>query len=248
LTSYPYRDEGGALLFEVVRFAPKDFRQRRPDPSATGGWAWRLGNTRRTLFRLPELLAADPAELVIIPEGEKDVDRLRSLGLVATTAPQGAAKWLKVDRAALAGRHVVVLPDNDDPGRKHAAQIVRDLTGKAASVRVLKLPGLPEKGDVSDWLDAGGTAEELRRLAATATGEADADWQDKLHRNERTGEVRDLLHNAVLILRLEPAFAGRIRWNEFKEMVQGRDLPWSPGPDWRDWTDVDDAFLTVWCQ
>ena len=120
VATYGYRDETGELLFEVVRFEPKDFRQRRPD--GNGNWLWKLGSTRRVLYRLPELLAADPAEPVFIVEGEKDADRLRALGFVATTNPQGAGKWGKADRAALAGRHVVVLPDNDQAGRDHAAR------------------------------------------------------------------------------------------------------------------------------
>lgn len=164
--TYAYCDEAGQLLFEVCRYEPKDFRQRRPD--GRGGWLPSLDDTRRVLYRLPELLEADAAEPVFVVEGEKDTDNLRALGIVATTSPQGAGKWTKCDRAALAGRHVIVIPDNDDAGRQHAADIVRDLTGKAASVKALELPGLPPKGDVSNWLDAGGTAEELRQLAAEA--------------------------------------------------------------------------------
>jgi hypothetical protein len=127
VATYDYRDEKDTLLFQVVRFDPKDFRQRRPDPAAKDGWKGRLGDVRRVLYCLSELLAADPNEPVLV-QGEKDVDRLRALGFVATTNPQGAGKWGKTDRAALAGRHVIVLPDNDEPGRKHAAEIRRDLT------------------------------------------------------------------------------------------------------------------------
>jgi hypothetical protein len=73
LATYDYRDEKGVLLFEVVRLGnPKDFRQRRPDPAAKDGWNWRLGDIRRVLYRLPELLAANPAEPVFVTEGEKD--------------------------------------------------------------------------------------------------------------------------------------------------------------------------------
>ena len=166
--AYDYRDETGFELFQVVRFDPKDFRQRRPDPNVSSGWLWELGDVRRVLYRLPELLHADRAERVYIVEGERDVDRLWTIGLVATTNPQGAGKWARTDRAALTGRHVVILHDNDEPGRRHALEVAQDLTGKAASVRILELQGLPPKGDVSDWLDAGGTAEELQRLARDA--------------------------------------------------------------------------------
>lgn len=160
---YNYRDEGQKLLFQVVRFDPKDFRQRKPD--GRGGWCWRLGRTRRVLYRLPELLSADPKHPVFIPEGEKDCDKLAELGAVATCNVGGALKWKESDSEVLADRHIVVLPDNDEPGRKHAEQVANALHGKAKSVRVLELFDVPEGGDVSDWLDAGGTLEELFRLA-----------------------------------------------------------------------------------
>jgi hypothetical protein len=163
---YDYQDEAGCLRFQTVRYDPKDFRQRRPD--GNGGWVWDLKGVERLLYRLPELLAADPSEPVYVLEGEKDADRLRELGLVATTNPMGAGKWLPSFSNVLSGRHVVVLPDNDGAGRDHARQVAQSLTGVAASVKVLELPGLPEAGDVSDWLAGGGTADELRRLAADA--------------------------------------------------------------------------------
>ncbi|MDB5298306.1 MAG: phage/plasmid primase, family [Phycisphaerales bacterium] len=163
---YPYVDEAGELLFEAVRFDPKGFRQRRPDGS--GGWVWKLDGVRRVPFRLPELLDADPEAWAFVPEGEKDVDALRRAGLVATCNPMGAGKWPREFGEYLAGRRVCVLPDNDDPGRAHAADVARSCAGRAASVRVLALPGLPPKGDVSDWLAAGGTPAGLVALADDA--------------------------------------------------------------------------------
>ena len=129
---------------------------------------------RRVLYRLPELLAADLRELVYVVEGEKDVERLTALGAVATTNPQGAGKWRDEYSEFLAGRHVVIIPDNDPivakesdslKGQKHAMTVARNVFRQAASVRVLELPGLAYKGDVSDWLDAGGTLELLQGLA-----------------------------------------------------------------------------------
>jgi hypothetical protein len=185
IAEYDYLDEQGALLFQVVRLAPKDFRQRRPDGS--GGWIWSLGKTRRVLYRLPDLLAANPDQFVFIPEGEKDVGRLRDIGLVATTNPGGAGKWRKEYNQHLAGRDVVVLPDNDPqatnpdgaprihpdgspvlPGQDHAATVAASLVRVARSVRILDLPGLGSKGDVSDWLAAGGTKDKLLELAQAA--------------------------------------------------------------------------------
>jgi putative DNA primase/helicase len=170
---YDYRDEGGELLFQVVRTptpSGKTFRQRRPD--GRGGWIWDVEGVRRVLYRLPELLAADPSETIFIVEGEKDADNLAHRGLVATTNPGGALKWRPEYRAALRGRHLVILPDHDEVGRTHAADVARALSGVAASVRVMDLPGLAEHGDVSDWLSAGHTIGELRELCFTMNGES----------------------------------------------------------------------------
>jgi hypothetical protein len=163
---YDYRGEDGLLQFQAVRFEPKGFSQRRPDGS--GGWIWNLDGVRRVLYGLPEILAADIADWVLIPEGEKDVNRLTELGFVATTNAQGAGKWRSEHTEALRGRRVALLPDNDQPGEKHAEAVAGALQGVAAEVRILRLPNLPPKGDVSDWLDAGGTPDELDRLIANA--------------------------------------------------------------------------------
>ncbi|MDO8750664.1 MAG: AAA family ATPase [Dehalococcoidia bacterium] len=145
--------------FEVVRFEPKGFAQRRKDGQ------WGLGNVTPHLYRRPELLAADPQDVVLIPEGEKDVESGRSLGYVATCNPMGAGKWRESYSKDLAGRHVVVIPDNDDPGQRHAQQVAASVHHRAASVRMLKLP---EGKDLSDWLALGHTREELEALIETA--------------------------------------------------------------------------------
>ena len=125
--------------------------------------------TQLVLYRLPELLAADPAVLVYILEGEKDVDRLRALGMVGTCNPMGAGKWRKEYDIHLQGRELILLPDNDQAGRDHAQKIAINLHGVAASVKIVELPALPEKGDFSDWLDAGGTVDQLQGLVEAAS-------------------------------------------------------------------------------
>ena len=154
VTTYDYLDEQSALLFQAVRFDPKEFRQRRPD--GRGGWIFDLKGVRRILYRLPELLAADPALPVFLVEGEKDVDNLRAVGLVATCNPMGASKWNNEYTKALSGRRVVLLPDNDEPGRKHRDLVTGKLAGHVAELKIVDLPDLPDHGDVSDWLAAGG--------------------------------------------------------------------------------------------
>lgn len=174
VATYDYRDEAGAALFQAVRlWAPpprnKDFRQRRPD--GKGGWVWDLDGVRRVLYRLPELIAAGRADVstwVFVAEGEKDADALARVGLVATTNPMGAGKWRAEFAELLRGRRVCVLPDNDAPGRAHADAVEKSLRGVAREVVRLDLPGLPDKGDVSDWLAAGGTAADLEALAGRA--------------------------------------------------------------------------------
>lgn len=163
---YDYTDEIRKLLYQVCRTEPKGFFQRRPD--GKGGFINGLGKARRVLYRLPEVLAADPSATVFVCEGEKDADRLSALGLVATTNSGGAGKWRDEYNDAVRVRHVCILPDNDAAGRNHCRAVANLLSGIAARVRILELPNLPDKGDLSDWLDAGGTAEQLTALAAGA--------------------------------------------------------------------------------
>lgn len=164
VATYDYRDASGALLYQAVRYDPKDFSQRRPD--GRGGWLWNLHGTPLVPYRLPELIAADADAWVCVCEGEKDADRLAALGFVATTNAMGAGKWRAEYAPHFRGRRVAVIPDHDAAGGKHAQHVAQALSGTAADVRIVALPGLPDKGDVSDWLDAGGTADRLRGLIA----------------------------------------------------------------------------------
>lgn len=160
---YNYRDANGNLIYRALRNANKNFTQQRLTDA--GEWEWNLDGVERVLYRLPELLADDSDQCVFIAEGEKDVNNLVKLGLQATCNSGGAGKFNQ-DNSALKGRTVVILPDNDEPGRKHAADVRRKLTGIAAKIAILDLPGLPEKGDASDWIAAGGTKDELLSLAS----------------------------------------------------------------------------------
>jgi len=164
VAKYDYRDETGQLLYQVVRYKPKDFRQRRLDEQ--GNWIWNLDGARRVLYRLPELLCSNKCEWVFIVEGEKDVDRLYKEGLTATTCPMGAVKWEDNYSEFLNDRpKVAIIPDNDDSGRKHAKQIAQSLISVGVKPKIVELPELPEKGDVTDWLNNGGTKEKLLELA-----------------------------------------------------------------------------------
>lgn len=157
---YDYRDGTGALLYQVVRLPGKRFAQRRP--AGAGGWVWDLQHVPRVLYRLPELL--DSGDPVYVVEGEKDVETLRALGLTATTNSGGAGKWRDEYSPLLRGRVCILVPDNDEPGRHHMAGVARSLGPYAAELVTVELPGLPEKGDVSEWLGQGHTVEELGAL------------------------------------------------------------------------------------
>jgi hypothetical protein len=166
IAAYDYRDERGELLYQVVRFDPKDFRPRRPD--GAGGWTWDLKGVRRVVYRLDELAEQ---RRVFLVEGEKDADRLRALDLPATTTPSGAESWRDeyAQQIRAAGvEEAVIIPDNDPAGRKYASTAGAALAAAGVAVRVVSLPGLAPKADVSDWLDAGHAADELTALAENA--------------------------------------------------------------------------------
>ncbi len=158
---YGYRDETGALLYEVVRMCPKDFRARRPD--GRGGHVWNLKDVRRVLYRLPELLEARNAgaTTVYVVEGEKDVEAVRRAGGLATCNSGGAGKWRAEYAAHLAGfAQVVIVADRDEPGRAHAAQVVATIHDVVEIVVVEALEGK----DAADHLAAGHSLEELQPI------------------------------------------------------------------------------------
>ena len=155
---YDYVDEHGALLYQAVRYEPKTFKQRRPD--GRGGWVWKLGKTRRVLYRLPQVIAAVAAgETIWVVEGEKDVHALMAVGLCATTNAMGAGSWGSSYATTLRGAHVVIVQDRDETGRAHARKVYASLLGVAESVRIVEAA---EGKDASDHLAAGLTVDGFR--------------------------------------------------------------------------------------
>ena len=130
VAQYGYTDESGATLYEVLKYEPKNFRQRQPD--GNGGWTWNLDGVRRVPYRLPDLLKY-PTGTIFVCEGEKDADRVASLGLCATAAASG--KWTEEIVKIFAGRDVVILQDNDEPGRKKALAAAHALHGVAWTIQ-----------------------------------------------------------------------------------------------------------------
>lgn len=169
VATYDYVDEHGEVLFQVCRFEPKTFRQRRPDPESRDGWSWSVKGVRLIPYRLPQILEAiAKGERVYIVEGEKDADNLAKEGVQATCNAMGAGKWPEGLSAHFKDADVTILPDNDDAGRQHAAVVAASLKDVVKKLRVLELPDLPPKGDVSDWLAQGGDECELTILTLKA--------------------------------------------------------------------------------
>lgn len=178
---YEYTDNDGKLLYQIVRYEviysdgytdKKFVARRRPagsEAGSQGGWVYKMEGIQLALYNL---VGITDSHLVYVVEGEKDVDTLAGLGVAATCNPFGAGKWRNEFNEALRGKTVVILPDNDAAGRTHAAKVATALDGIAEDIAVIDLPGLPEKGDVTDWVNGGGTADDLMDLV----GRADS-WQ-----------------------------------------------------------------------
>jgi AAA domain len=140
---YDYRDGDGTLLYQVLRYEPKDFRFSYPNGSTN----------RRVLYRWPELLKY-PSGTTFVTEGEKDADRVASIKYCECATTVASGKWTDECIRALAGRDCLILEDNDETGRKKALEAATRLHGVANTIRIVRLPGLRDREDVSDWLDA----------------------------------------------------------------------------------------------
>ncbi|GGS87555.1 hypothetical protein GCM10010156_52560 [Planobispora rosea] len=171
VAEYLYRDQDGTVLYGVARCEKKGqgcqgFRQWRPDPSKRSGRRWSLqgddGNLAVKLvpYRLPEVLAAVREErVVMICEGEKDVEALRARPLItATCNPMGAGKWRPEFRQYFHGADVSIVADRDEPGRRHAETVVASLMPVARSIYVVQAA---HGKDASDHLSAGGTTGDF---------------------------------------------------------------------------------------
>ena len=171
VATYDYKDAVGKLLFQVCRFEPKDFRQRRPDSTAQDGWIWNTKGIDRVLFLLPEVLGAiKTGRAIYLTEGEKDALAMVEHGFAATCNSGGAGKWQPSYSETLRDADVVIVADKDGPGRKHAQDVAQKLSGVARSVKTIELPdtnGKPVK-DAADFFSAGGEASGLDAIAEAA--------------------------------------------------------------------------------
>lgn len=227
IATYDYRDAEGNLLFQKQRFideqGKKTFRQRRLDKE-TGEWSYQLGEVPRVLYRLPEVAAAvAQGKPIWVVEGEKDADTLVELGFEATTMPNGAGTWLDIHTETLAGAEVFIIADNDEVGRKHANQVVKELKDAGCTVR----PCLPADGykDITDMVDAGLTTKNLVNLFEDAEDDGDTPMaelargielilgRDDLNEEQRINRASILLNSYQ---RGTDVDAGRlVNWEEF---------------------------------
>ena len=205
VAEYDYTDEAGKRLFQVVRFAPKDFLQRR---QVAGEWVWKLDDTRRVLYRLPQVIAAAQAGgTVYVAEGEKDVEALERAGAVATCNAGGAEKWKPEYSECLRGAHVVIVADKDDKGRAHAAAVLASVTPLAASVRVVEAA---EGKDASDHLAAGHGLEAFVPVEADAPPPA-LEWLTGAELAALTPEDPDYVLAPYLARGLIVQLAGKVK-------------------------------------
>jgi DNA primase len=165
---YDYVDGQGLLLFQRLRYEPKDFRTRLLDEE--GNWVWGIkdsnANLQPVLFRLPQVIAA---QTVVVVEGEKDAEtasRLLPDGWAATTSPFGACQWREEYSAVLHGKQVYLCPDTDHSGLRHLIQVGMSLKGRAQEVRVIDLPKTVK--DLTEWVEQGGQAGQFAELIQQA--------------------------------------------------------------------------------
>jgi len=176
VATYDYTDATGKLMFQKLRYVPKNFLQRAPN--GKGGWDYKLTGITKPLYHLPELITC---QVAMIAEGEKDADALRALdwqslknskafpSVAATCNFDGAGpgKWKDSYAPYFAGRMAVIFPDNDEPGRLHASEVAKSVARYAHSVKVITLPDMPEHGDVSDYLKDHTVADLMGIIKAT---------------------------------------------------------------------------------
>ena len=164
--AYDYTDENGKLLFQKVRYVNEDgkkkFLQRKPTGKRNPEWDYSIGDTPKVLYNLPAVIRAVKEGLPVwVVEGEKDADTLIEMGIIATTSPNGAGKWLPLHTKSLSGAVVEIIADNDEPGHEHARMVAQELAGVGCNVQVWVSP---TNKDITDHLACGRTIGELQPL------------------------------------------------------------------------------------
>lgn len=239
--TYNYNDVDGTLLFQKLRYVDsagkKTFRQRKPD--GRGGWEYSLGDTPKVLYNLPAVVkaVADGYPIWVV-EGEKDADTLIELGIIATTMPGGAGKWLDIHTAVLAGAEVEIIADNDEPGIAHAKLVFEELTKAGCSANIWATP----KGkDVSEYLAIGGSLDDFVALEYAPKNEPEAPPQadvfsDAKSKLEALLIRSDLTPQQILVRAQDIALlAARDKPTDFGRLVDWASFVNEGGDDSYDW-------------
>jgi DNA primase len=192
-STYRYEDKDGNHVMDVVRFKPKAFLPRRPDGK------YSLEGVIRVPYRLPQMLEAiEEGRTVLLVEGEKDCDNLAKLGLTATTFQGGAGKWRDDYLQWFKGASIACLPDNDNAGREGMNLLASKISQVASSIRWLNIPGIPEKGDISDWIKIEGNELDkfktmVRDSAVQWTSDLANEWEYTIEENDEWAEFVTLV-------------------------------------------------------
>lgn len=201
---YDYKDISGELLYQVVRYEPKDFKFRHPDKN--GGWIWDLKGVCKVPYRLNEIIKSDK---IIIVEGEKDVDNLVKHNFNATTCSGGAGKWNESYNRYFKNKEVILIPDNDKPGKDHMETVKANLKNIAKSIKICPLPdSIGEKADVSDFLEKFGP-KDLNNLIDSSIPETEKDNYDRIGKDFNDYPTTDY-GNAEAIVSLH---GEKLRWD-----------------------------------
>ena len=222
---FDYKDESGTLIYQVCRLQPKSFRQRRPDPRNPDSFIWNMEGVIPIPYHINNVI---DNKTIYITEGEgKCDDFINSFDLPATTFVGGAGKFWSEVLPYFNGKHIILLPDNDDPGKEHMTRLAGEFVKTAASVKILELPGLEPKGDVSDFISAGGTKEALLDLCKkTLNFEASECPIDELNKTHAVimigGKVRVLFETKNFSGRPDIQFLTEY---DFKVLYANRKIP-----------------------
>lgn len=230
VATYDYKDRNGVLKYQAVRFEPKEFRLRKPNGG--GAWSWTVKDVQRLPYRLNELVGQTT---IYIVEGEKDADTLWKLGLPATSNAAGAGKWGDSETQALKNidiKRVIVLPDNDGPGRKHSEDVAKRMKANRIACTIVTLPGLSAHGDVSDWFAQGHQRTELEELSAkpyVVQGEVAPAPTTSVDEELKELQRRTPVGQAEMFA---ARYGGDFRYNHFRELWLHYESPcWRPDAD-----------------
>jgi hypothetical protein len=176
VANYYYEDEEGNTLYKICRRQWMEEGKRKKDFMAyskdNSSWSFGIKSTRHVIYKLPKILRAIEAdEIIFFVEGEKCVEKILQLGLVGTTTAFGARGFLAYSKdyaSSFKGANIVILPDNDESGQAYAKDVLYALRDEARAIKIVELPGLELKGDIVDWVENGGTKEELIILVNAA--------------------------------------------------------------------------------